>query len=342
MAHLACQEDPQISAQAVSGASDPRALAVEAAKEFLGHPLAKRCVAKLLSGQPFCVCSPADVLGERLVGIAVLLEAAATHPNTIRINVSDDDKLAAVASFATLALKATPYLWSEEVRAAVRDSTATIANGGLALPRHTISSSILPDPLMWWTFETGVTVSDRTAVAAKVTVDAMMIRDYGGGFEIYTVGNIADAESDALGRDHLPFIECMRYEYGGTFPDDYKQHVGKLPLESALVMLAFLNSPYIPKSSGRLLRAERREIARNGAMDAGEEIRFITLRRPHAEQATSDQANHKGRQHRWVVRGHYRAQWYPSESAHHVIWITPYLKGPDGAPMIEHVYKVAR
>lgn len=46
--------------------------------------------------------------------------------------------------------------------------------------------------------------------------------------------------------------------------------------------------------------------------------------------------------HRWMVSGHLRAQWYPSEQAHHVIWIAPHLKGPDDAPLLTHAYKVAR
>jgi hypothetical protein len=42
------------------------------------------------------------------------------------------------------------------------------------------------------------------------------------------------------------------------------------------------------------------------------------------------------------VNGHVRAQWYPSEQAHRLIWIAPYLKGPEDAPMLTHAYKVAR
>jgi hypothetical protein len=37
--------------------------------------------------------------------------------------------------------------------------------------------------------------------------------------------------------------------------------------------------------------------------------------------------------HRWVVRGHWRRQWYPSQNRHHPIWITEYIAGPDNSPV---------
>ncbi len=37
---------------------------------------------------------------------------------------------------------------------------------------------------------------------------------------------------------------------------------------------------------------------------------------------------------RWLVRGHWRNQWYPSEQVHRTIWISPYVKGPEDRPFI--------
>lgn len=49
-----------------------------------------------------------------------------------------------------------------------------------------------------------------------------------------------------------------------------------------------------------------------------------------------------GREHRnqWLVNGHWRNQWYPSVQEHRPVWISPYLKGPEGAPILtgEKVY----
>jgi len=38
--------------------------------------------------------------------------------------------------------------------------------------------------------------------------------------------------------------------------------------------------------------------------------------------------------HRWVVRGHWRRQWYPSLQRHVPIWITDYIAGPEDAPIM--------
>lgn len=37
---------------------------------------------------------------------------------------------------------------------------------------------------------------------------------------------------------------------------------------------------------------------------------------------------------RWMVDGHWRNQWYPSLNAHRPKWISPYLKGPEDAPLL--------
>lgn len=82
-------------------------------------------------------------------------------------------------------------------------------------------------------------------------------------------------------------------------------------------------------------RASERRLRRAGKpVDA---VRVITLRHPeHHGYPTSDRTYH----HRWVVRGHWRKQWYPSQERNIPIWITPYVKGPDGAPLLagEKVY----
>jgi hypothetical protein len=82
-------------------------------------------------------------------------------------------------------------------------------------------------------------------------------------------------------------------------------------------------------------RASGRRLQRAGKpVDA---VRVITLRHPeHHGHPTSDRTYH----HRWVVRGHWRKQWYPSQERNVPIWITPYVKGPDGAPLLagEKVY----
>jgi hypothetical protein len=88
----------------------------------------------------------------------------------------------------------------------------------------------------------------------------------------------------------------------------------------------------------RIVTVDRRgELAERGPgllpTDDEDDIRIVRLRSfsPH-----DDNAEPSGRQyrHRWIVRMHKVRQWYPSEQTHKVLWRGPYVKGPDGAPLL--------
>lgn len=60
-------------------------------------------------------------------------------------------------------------------------------------------------------------------------------------------------------------------------------------------------------------------------------VTVITLRRP--KQQASGEAQPREWTHRWLVSGHWRWQPYPKENTRKQIWISPYIKGPDDAPL---------
>ena len=77
-------------------------------------------------------------------------------------------------------------------------------------------------------------------------------------------------------------------------------------------------------------RAARKRLRRVGQESAP--VRVIRLRRPERGEAggSSDREYH----HQWIVRGHWRQQWYPSREVHRPVWIAPHVKGPEGAPLL--------
>lgn len=98
-----------------------------------------------------------------------------------------------------------------------------------------------------------------------------------------------------------------------------------------------MQQPLASITEAHLDRAARRRLARAHSEPAP--IRVIHLRRPASTTATtgpSDREYH----HQWIVRGHWRQQWYPSREVHRPVWIAPHIKGPEGAPLIggEKVY----
>ena len=62
------------------------------------------------------------------------------------------------------------------------------------------------------------------------------------------------------------------------------------------------------------------------------EVRVVRLRR--AQQTGGSVRGNREWQHRWVVRMHKVHQWYPRLQQHKVIYRGPYIKGPDGKPLL--------
>jgi hypothetical protein len=77
-------------------------------------------------------------------------------------------------------------------------------------------------------------------------------------------------------------------------------------------------------------RAARRRLERAGYREPPA-VRIIRLRRiEHAPGGHEDREYHV----RWIVRGHWRNQWFPARQLHRPVWIAPHLKGPADAPLI--------
>lgn len=62
-------------------------------------------------------------------------------------------------------------------------------------------------------------------------------------------------------------------------------------------------------------------------------VTIVRLRYAKQESGADGAALSREYHHRWMVRGHWRKQWYPSRGAHVPIWISPHIKGPEGAPV---------
>lgn len=63
-------------------------------------------------------------------------------------------------------------------------------------------------------------------------------------------------------------------------------------------------------------------------------VRVVQLRKRHYN-LTSSAEHEADREYtcQWVVRGHWRQQWYPSLQRNQPKWIAPYVKGPEDKPL---------
>jgi len=74
------------------------------------------------------------------------------------------------------------------------------------------------------------------------------------------------------------------------------------------------------------------------------EVRVVMLRRKETTHHEHNTGETIERTHRWLVRGHWRNQWYPSMGVHRPKWIPEHIKGPDDKPLIvrEKIFSVSR
>lgn len=77
-------------------------------------------------------------------------------------------------------------------------------------------------------------------------------------------------------------------------------------------------------------RHARKRLAR---LDCPEDtVRVVRLRRPARSDGQGPNETSEW-SCQWIVRGHWRQQFYPSKHANQPIWITPYVKGPEDKPL---------
>lgn len=91
-----------------------------------------------------------------------------------------------------------------------------------------------------------------------------------------------------------------------------------------------MQQPIAQTTEVETYRAARKRLQRLGHEPAA--VRVIQLRRANRSPGAgeSDREYH----HTWIVRGHWRQQWYPSREVHRPVWIAPHVKGPEGAPLL--------
>ena len=94
-------------------------------------------------------------------------------------------------------------------------------------------------------------------------------------------------------------------------------------------VFALINEPGVTSSS--LVRAGKKDA--HPVTGQLPEIRRIELR-PMKYVNQTHSTSGRVYTHRWVVRGHWRQQFYASTGTNAPRWIAPFLKGPEGAPLL--------
>ena len=156
---------------------------------------------------------------------------------------------------------------------------------------------------------------------------------WGIALTIYTDGKLENA-------DVFPAVVPLHltpWYFGMSFDGNEVDEHGK-PTGAAwwwrIVQTTFrlMQQRIATKGFGRPDRASRREGTKLG-IPPEREVVVVRLRREAGERndPSGESANYS---HRFIVGGHWRNQWYPSEQIHRQLYIDDYVKGPEDKPLI--------
>lgn len=284
---------------------------------------------------------PWQALGEqRLAALALsrrILDGRSSECVQLGAAAGMDSDLALIGVASALT-RAVPYLWLNDIDILARS---------MPVPAHSVSPTVMPFPYMFFSFETGFAMSDQTG-ASIGQCDWMLCIDYPGkGIQFVSFG---DCEGERRGdtpppTGPKPFFHINQIQYGDWPPENVSREK-RTTGDQLLARLAFINSPYTDKVAHRLNRAIRRDYER-AHLSAPQDLTYVvTLRRRETAEPLGDTggdgAAAREWRARWWVSGHLRNQWYPSTHEHKLIWVAPYVKGPDDKPLARRVYAVAR
>jgi hypothetical protein len=109
-----------------------------------------------------------------------------------------------------------------------------------------------------------------------------------------------------------------------------------------LTLLRFMDEPWINTERYEPDRHLSKRAMRT--LNHVPEVHVVHLRRAAARGNTDPGAGNVEWSHRWLVRGHWRNQWYPSLEVHKPRWIAEHVKGPEHAPLVVHdkIFSVER
>jgi hypothetical protein len=254
------------------------------------------------------------------------------------------------------------YSWFEDPLKAAMVAAETVPDTGTArrqltegiagwwyfmepLPIKTTSATDSVHALLWaWTVERG---TGGLRVSAYV-------RDPGLGPNLIPSTLFFWPEGQPLSR----LMEGLRRDYKKAYPDDRGPRGEPIMGEQATIevveMMArfwlagaiWLQQRILVYSQGHVERHARKRLERQAGRILPD-VQVIELRRRERLEAEKREGGPHAQvdwKHRWIVRGHWRDQFYPSLGRHEPKFIEAYPKGPEHLPLkvpTHTIYKVS-
>jgi hypothetical protein len=129
----------------------------------------------------------------------------------------------------------------------------------------------------------------------------------------------------------LTCVHSFQWTWGtNPWPEFEGEARVRAKAQVALVQTMWRLGSQVVATKQRLPRPRRREAKRHNVKI--EDVTVITLRR-EGDRHYDEEGESPEWKHKWLVRGHWRNQWYPSLKEHRQVWIAPYVKGPEHLPL---------
>lgn len=231
-----------------------------------------------------------------------------------------------------IATRALPVVLAPAQTFLVRKQQMNLVRESPDLPRHRVSRELFPHAAMYVSYEVALE-GELAGGRGFMQVDGVLVLAAAREIRLWSFGSL-DGESTVL-QNRIP--------KGTIYPDDFGAAADGAG--NFLKLMSFMQQEVFVAEPHRLDRPRRRRMERAGLpRKQREEIIHVVELRPAAKgpEAGRGDGQRGERLHHWWVRGHWRAQWYPSEEAHRPVWIGPHVKGDRSKPLLEKVYDVRR
>lgn len=278
-----------------------------------------------------CFCLPADIPYEK-AGIVIRLLASMRYGDRdVLLNFGDKEGKDILRT-AELLTAATPVLWSYDL---LKVSTS----GSEVFDGMPFDPSAFNPPMQLW-------IPDRDMIlkpeeAEGLGLDAEKAWNAAGMLHIVPEAcgltvNIRHAIGSETGiRPRLISFQIFQTLDGDIGGVKYLLHILEESIDSSyfshvVASAEFMRQPVVEVIRGGHSRAERRRAEKEGR-PKGPEYLHVKLRRREGERTECGREVAWSR--RWIVRAHWRKQWYPSRSEHKPVLIHSYVKGPEDLPL---------
>jgi len=241
--------------------------------------------------------------------------------------------------------------------------TAVVRQASLSYPRYSLHPDDLPADVGFVVFadavsdtltpDTHIPVKVRAALWSTCIVDLGSVRTAGVHVVVLNdADEIFDSEAfrtvqgargrtaaevrqvaAAIRRKSGPLAYHDELPLPFTYADEPYDPMRNTAIGSIVNTWLLMTQPLAETEDEPLPRAVRKRYDR--ARRPEPRVRTVALRQPRKHGGERDEsAPHREYHHRWIVRGHWRNQWYPSLQRHRPVYIPSHVKGPEDAPLI--------